>query len=631
MNNINYATKGEHKVIAVCISAVAEQTQAQMVQDITKNAKNMGYRVVVYATFSDLYNDDNSNNSEQKIFNLIDYDMFDGLVIWPETIKNDSVIDTIASQCVAHNLPFVSIDRELEGAYNVLFDYTSAFEELVRHVVEVHGCRRINLISGIEGNSFSMEREAVFRKVLEENDIPVEEERIGYGCFWDQPTIKVMEEFLSSDLEMPEAIVCCNDTMAMAACKVLENHGYNIPSDILVTGFDGIDMEQYHSPRLTTARMDICGAAKKAIETIHALNQGQRVKKVQRIAFDVTPSQSCGCVSMHAQGQLKKVMDVYNMMSYRNDFDEYINRMSMKVADAESIKEAIPIIKEYCFEAAALCVREDLLQVNPSEESTQKDFPENSKILLHRLWHEWDMNTFPSKSIIPDLWEVLDTLNMVMVAPVHFLDKVIGYYMIPVEGASHFFVNIEHFIREIGKCIYIVSNKERMNFLLTRDPMTAIYNRRGFYKHIRKLIEEAKKVEGDQEIIIHSMDLDGLKTINDTYGHSAGDNAITVAAKKLIQAAKHDEICARFGGDEYVVFAVAPKDEAERFSKEFVEDYLGLLEEYNQSAGLPYQVKSSIGSSHVSIASNLGLDQIISMADQLMYSDKAKHKREHKR
>ena len=120
----------------------------------------------------------------------------------------------------------------------ICHNYNSGFEQMVRHVIEEHGVRRVNMLAGFEGNELSDARLQVFKKVLQENGIPVEEERIGYGQFWDTPAQQEMERFLQSELPMPEAIICANDAMALVACNVLEKAGYRVPEDVIVTKGD---------------------------------------------------------------------------------------------------------------------------------------------------------------------------------------------------------------------------------------------------------------------------------------------------------------------------------------------------------------------------------------------------------
>lgn len=74
-------------------------------------------------------------------------------------------------------------------------------------------------------------------------------------------------------MEFPQAIICANDAMAITACSILRERGIKVPEDVIVTGFDGIELEQYNSPRLTTAAADNDVLGEKIINAIdHMMN-----------------------------------------------------------------------------------------------------------------------------------------------------------------------------------------------------------------------------------------------------------------------------------------------------------------------------------------------------------------------
>ena len=62
----------------------------------------------------------------------------------------------------------------------------------------------------------------------------------------------LIEDFINSKLPFPEAIVCANDSMAIAAIYYLAEHGFNVPGDVAVTGFDALPEALDHTPSITT-------------------------------------------------------------------------------------------------------------------------------------------------------------------------------------------------------------------------------------------------------------------------------------------------------------------------------------------------------------------------------------------
>ena len=262
------------KVIALYLTKINIETQHQIYVSVYQRIKELGYALVLINTSNDMYHYNGLSTGDGDIFSLVNYDLIDGVIILSETIKDDIILSNIISSVKSHNVPIVSIDKHIPEVYNINFDYSEAMEKIVRHIVEYHKCRRVNFIAGIKGNSFSEERVDAYRKVLIENGIPVEEDRIGYGDFWDMPTVKALDTFFSSDLELPEAIICANDTMAITTCEYLNNKGYKIPDDIIVTGFDGIEPERYHIPRLTNAKQNNELAGKTAVDILHQIFTG---------------------------------------------------------------------------------------------------------------------------------------------------------------------------------------------------------------------------------------------------------------------------------------------------------------------------------------------------------------------
>ncbi len=86
----------------------------------------------------------------------------------------------------------------------------------------------------------------------------------------------------------------------------------------------------------------------------------------------------------------------------------------------------------------------------------------------------------------------------------------------------------------------------------TRDPLTGIFNRRYFERELGRLLDSDDR----DKIEVAVIDIDGLKTINDTLGHPKGDDAIIFVAQSINAMAREDEFIARIGGDEFVFVAV---------------------------------------------------------------------------
>ncbi len=94
---------------------------------------------------------------------------------------------------------------------------------------------------------------------------------------------------------------------------------------------------------------------------------------------------------------------------------------------------------------------------------------------------------------------------------------------------------------------------KRLEGLVHTDPLTAAFNRHAFYGFMKKRDEESTSTSG----CVGFFDIDGLKDINDTYGHAAGDHAIRIVARAIREMIRAEDLMYRWGGDEFFVIMVS--------------------------------------------------------------------------
>ncbi|MBO7352990.1 MAG: diguanylate cyclase [Lachnospiraceae bacterium] len=148
------------------------------------------------------------------------------------------------------------------------------------------------------------------------------------------------------------------------------------------------------------------------------------------------------------------------------------------------------------------------------------------------------------------------------------------------------------------------------------DQQTGCYNRKGLKYYSEIVIEDAKK--SGRHLFVCVADLNGLKYLNDTFGHAAGDEAIAVVSSELKNAAPAGSKAVRIGGDEFLLFASIDPDSPE--PGEFAGKLDSAIEAYNNSHSNPYKVGASYGWVLLPAKEDMtGLDEYIEIADQKMY------------
>ena len=635
------------RIIGVCLSMLPEEYRLQCVRALNKYAVQQGYRLFIFHSKTDFYLPlTPTDDGEMSIFQLIQYHMLDAMIVLPDTIKRDSVLQSIIDSCRSHNVPVISIDKFLEGCVNFRFDYSNSFETLCQHVVQKHHAKRLFMMAGVRDNTFSDERIHAFEKVMAENNITPDNYRIGYGDFWEKPTRETLEQwFIEEQCAIPDAIICANDTMAIVCSQFLQNHGYRIPEDCIVTGFDGISEANYHVPHITTCTQDYDTMGKEVIAAAIRLHQGLPVEPTRIIDFHILYSQSCGCEKPAPLNINNAMQDIADQLKRANERQELTCQVQSAVTSMTSLAELPEIIQDkFIFESMVFALNDDIFRAPDFGERHRngEPFSEQVNVMYHRyFWAPQDACITPLEQLIPDLSTMLRREDPVIFCPLHFLDLVMGYCAFQTDISHDSYEKINSFMNAMNSSLGIFhsqvhtksinmqlkSANSELEKLYVHDHMTGLLNRRGFYRQFHQQLKESSGK--NMSIVIISADLDGLKHINDTFGHTEGDNAITTVGKALVSSAIQGEVCSRFGGDEFTVAGVIADSDSCYFDS-FRFRFREYLHRYNSISHMPFQVESSIGFCIQPMDKNVDLDQMIKVADDRMYEDKIQRRKARK-
>jgi diguanylate cyclase (GGDEF)-like protein len=157
--------------------------------------------------------------------------------------------------------------------------------------------------------------------------------------------------------------------------------------------------------------------------------------------------------------------------------------------------------------------------------------------------------------------------------------------------------------------------------LATTDELTGLYNRRGFLSYGRELLKVGKRM--GRAIFLLYADLDGMKRINDNFGHREGDRALKAVSNILKQSFRKADIISRIGGDEFVVLGIVTSWRKERTLSEILTNRLKQnIENFNSKNELPYKLSMSIGLVAFDPDSYFTIDRLLEQADKLMYERK---------
>lgn len=619
---------GGHKIISLCISRLNDERNYKFTEALNNAAVEKDYRLFVYNTCSDLFWNTDDEKGEISVFELIDYKVTDLLIIFDESFKDKTVIESIRKKAKKHNTPVICVGTAYDGEISFLFDYVSGFEDVVRHTIDVHNAKSFHMIAGAKGETCSEERIKCFKQVLSEYNIPVTDDMISYGDYWHFPTITALENIISGN-HLPECIICVNDSTAITVCSTLRKYGIEPAKDIIVTGFDGIEQGRWTTPAITTAECSFPVAAQSIISTCEKIFSGESIEPVNYIKYVMRIEDSCGCTKPVSTTSIGEVFLRTTDRFHRYQEDERklyeinINSMTQK-----TIQDFSASFKNFRFADVfynmCVFVNKDFMDFSINPENPQRmTVYDDDMLLIFRAEADYDYPvTFRRKDIVPSAEYYLHRKFPYIFCALHYLDKSCGYLCFYFSLDYENYCKIPQYVTSLNYAINNFRNLMHQQYMSKRieemyktDHLTGVLTRKSFHVNLDKFMKDA---EG-YTIFVVAMDIDGLKYINDNFGHDDGDFAIYSSANALKCVPAKHKICARFGGDEFVLCATSDVCD-DRTVKTHIEDYIAQI---NATSNKPYKISASVGVCSAKCA-DFDFYKLYNKADEKMYSEKIK-------
>ena len=637
----------------ICVlTSMPESTHGQRILDgILTQCRKYRYQVAVFATMTNLMHSDRAyQRGEEIIYQLPDFDFFDGVIMDTVTFGGGGTVEALhkilprlQEKCRA---PVVSLELPLADYQVIENDNEGILREMCRHLVRIHGKRDICILTAAKDNPVGAYRLSVFLDELNRLGITVPEERIVYGDFWYTSGEKLADEIKNGTRTMPEAFLCASDHMALGLIERLKMHGYSIPQDTIVVGFDGTQEAALNDTPLTSFVPNDALTAAKAVDHLRTVLEPE----LPVIPFSAEERNcvhiggSCGCEpdlmrSVAAfRASLYYTMRNYNLEMRRDDIDIGLlmeNYVSEKFTGVRTPQECL---EQICYSSYLLlpmqnhflCLADDWL----TDHTPGKDeFPPQMRLICAysecggAVFCGGEQSIlFDTAQMLPQMQDESSQSSVFYFSPVHFGDKIFGYSVLQrsIDDTHKISLVYRNWLRLVNNSLEMMRAKSRYVTLSSHDEMTGLLNRRGFYEKLKALTDDV--TASGKALILLSVDLDGLKSINDTYGHIEGDTAITTGGKALAAASGKNAVCARFGGDEFAAAMLLPVAETALWYKQFREKFYAFLDDFNAHSGKPYQVKASVGFASHELEPDNDLESLIKEADARMYAAKTARK-----
>ena len=437
--------------------------------------------------------------------------------------------------------------------------------------------------------------------------------------------------------------------MAIGLANRLAAKGIKVPEQVIVTGYDSIPEALLNDITITTCVPDVKAAAAKAVNMLRKgmEPESELIPVPERSGSELRLCASCGCPENTAY--IKKCLSNSLFNSGNKLSDDIVDigtflesYMFENFAGASDVDDCLIKIcgSDYLitpYSRFFLCLKEEWLN---TDDRTEKGYPEKMKTVIFKrpqLRQDDPMKdcysaddsrcVFETKLMLPQLWESSDEPTVTYFSPVHYITETLGYCALECSmSQEHIIGNVyRNWLRNVNAALEMIRVRAELQKFSERDAMTGLYNRRGMAAELDKLMRTAKSTD---RAIVFVIDMDRLKYINDTFGHSEGDYGIRTIAHVTRQICKNDEICVRAGGDEFYIIGIGDYNSIDALVR--AEQFNQLLAETDKAAGKPYEISASIGCCCESLFHNNNIPDLLKIADSRMYNNKIAKKKQRK-
>lgn len=227
------------QMILIVLSSISNNFHAKIIRSIESEGRAHGYNCMICATHDD-------HKIELAYLELLRNKMADGIIFLSTTLSSQEMRD------LNQNYPIIQCGEYYEGidVPTVSIDNEGAAYEATKHLL-ARGGRRIAHITVSNDAITTRMRLKGYRRALEEAGLPYREEYVAYARYGYRSAYAAMDMLLALP-QPPDAVFAISDRMAAGSIKSAIDHGFSVPGDILVVGFDNTDITPIYNPSIST-------------------------------------------------------------------------------------------------------------------------------------------------------------------------------------------------------------------------------------------------------------------------------------------------------------------------------------------------------------------------------------------
>lgn len=440
---------------------------------------------------------------------------------------------------------------------------------------------------------------------------------------------EALDWFLEDGRVMPQAIVCANDYMAISICDALHKRDILVPDQVCVSGFDDVEEARVSIPSLTTIKVNYRDMGRRAVQMLENLWQGRDAREgIGSVEIVSKYRGSCGCSQSIDEEAVKR------LFRYKEQLQNALyhgNAMYVNLENTDTFRALMNVGRAYIsairFNRIYICMCDE--QERQEEKAAMMNQYTEHMVLRNIMNMQEDIpheERFPRRELLPAAYRREG--EILYISTLHEKNDCFGYVVLTTDYPDDLRYQFQTWISGMSMALaklHMYEENQALNEMRRqygRDELTGIPNRREMERVLQKRYDRLRQ-KGESFYVV-SVDMDGLKYINDHYGHMEGDVALKALAQILAAEQGEKGLAARTGGDEFQICMATQ-------SQGMVEARIAAIRQricrFNESENKPYELSASIG--YACCDQSVPLLNCLQQADKNMYQEKSgkKHAR----
>lgn len=627
------------KRIAVFANGWGCEYLREIVTGVFEVAKDHDMDVFSFVDFSIMTDNADRNRGEINIFRLPDLSDFDGAIVLANSFNMKEEEEYVFKQVLESGIPAVSLEYNYKGVTSIESDNYAGMYELATHILEDHKAKEIVFVGGPATHPESNMRLAAVSTAAKAHGVDFTKENILFGDWAKNLAIKLFGDWLEEHGHLPDAILCANDVMAIGLCEYLDEKGYVVPDDVIITGYDCTMRAQNFHPRIASVSHEWSVMGKRAIDILLDKMNGKEIYEVPALKTKFIKGGSCGCgydinaINMEISKGRKRNFNTLENSLLDSHF-RHIYLALRDVRDSQTLYKAFSKLfeEEHWLEGKNLNIGIDkeFFRIVPDNANLKDVGYSDTLELVCSLkdGETTEYRTLTSKEILFKASNEASEPGIYICIPIHNEGKTYGFAVmardinIILDNVLYSWTrHMDQYLEQVRLNITIDDLNKQLTKMSVTDVLTEVYNRAGCEKIAYPLLEDLRKAGKTGVIMI--ADIDKMKLINDNFGHFSGDLAIRTVAAVLKRNFPEDWVIARYGGDEFLVAGdITSCTEVEGLIGKVTDDLADEVKKQNIKFNLTVSMGYSVLEPEDKI---IDVEKSLQKADKLMYEVKKEH------